>query len=89
MATLSIECLQRDRLAMSVAQAVSIANEAAVKEGTDPAQSIVSITEDTTPGGRIWRIQYGPRDYLGLRGGDLIVLVDERTGSVQQIVRGQ
>jgi myo-inositol-hexaphosphate 3-phosphohydrolase len=89
MATPSLESLQQDRLAMSVAQAVSVANEAALQYGTDPANSLVTITEDNAPGGRVWRIQYGPRDYIGRRGGDLIVLVEERTGSVQQVIRGQ
>jgi hypothetical protein len=39
--------------------------------------------------GLVWRIHDGPRDFVGRRGGDLIVLVDEHLGAVQRVVRGQ
>ena len=89
MATLSLETLQQDRLAMSVAQAVSVANDAALRHGTDPANSSVTITEHGSLAARIWRVHYGPRDYVGRRGGDLIVGVDEQAGTVQEVIRGQ
>ena len=74
---------------MSVARALALANEAALKQGTVPADSLVTITEETSSTGRLWRIHYGPRDFVGRRGGDLIVIVDERTGAVERIIRGQ
>ena len=86
---MSLTELQQDPLAMSVARALAVANETALKNGTDPAASLVTITEETSATGRLWRIHYGPRDYIGRRGGDLIVLVDERTEAVQRIIRGQ
>ena len=89
MPTVSLEEMQQDHLVMSVARALSLANEAALAQGTEPAASLVTITEETSSGGRLWRIHYGPRDYVNRRGGDLIVLVDERSGVVQRIIRGQ
>jgi hypothetical protein len=49
----------------------------------------VTITEELGTDGRQWRVHYGPRDYVGRRGGDLIVLVEERSGTVQRVIRGQ
>jgi hypothetical protein len=89
MSIVSLKELQEDHLVMSVARALALANEAALKQGTAPADSLVTITEETSTTGRLWRIHYGPRDYVGRRGGDLIVLVDEATEAVQRIIRGQ
>lgn len=89
MATVSFEELQQDRLAMSVARALNLANDAAVANGTEPADSLVSISEESSAAGRVWRVHYGPRDYVSRRGGDLIVLVDERGEAVQRVIRGQ
>lgn len=89
MATVSFEDIQQDRLVMSVARALTLANEAALAEGTEPDHSLVTITEEASPAGRLWRIHYGPRDYIGRRGGDLIVLVDEGSEGIQRIIRGQ
>ena len=55
----------------------------------DLYQSIVTVTEESSPPNRVWRIHYGPRDYVLRRGGDLTVFVDERDGKVQRLVRGQ
>jgi hypothetical protein len=74
---------------MSVARALSVANQAAVLQGTDLSASLVTITEEPVATGRNWRVHYGPKNYVGRRGGDLIVLVDDRTATVQRIVRGQ
>jgi hypothetical protein len=89
MPAITLEEMQQDHLVMSVARALALANEAALAHGTEPANSLVSITEETSPTGRLWRIHYGPRDYIGRRGGDLIVFVDERSEAVQRIIRGQ
>lgn len=76
-------------MALSVAQALAAANVAALERGRDPQDSLVTISEDQVEGGRLWRIHYGPRDYVARRGGDLIVLVEAETGTVRQILRGQ
>lgn len=89
MATATLEDMQQDRLVMSVARALAIANEAALVQGTDPAKSLVTITEESTATGPIWRITYGPRDYVNIRGGDLIVFVDEGSQTIQRVLRGQ
>ena len=89
MSTVSLEEMQQDRLVMAVACALSLANEAAVAQGTDPTKSLVTITEEPSSAGRIWRIHYGPRDYVGRRGGDLVVFVDEDRDAVQRVLRGQ
>jgi hypothetical protein len=89
MPTVSLEKMQQDRLVMSVARALALANETALAQGRNPTDSLVTIAEETTAAGRGWRINYGPRDYVARRGGDLIVIVDEHGGTVQRIIRGQ
>jgi hypothetical protein len=89
MATLTLEEMQHDDLVMAVARALARANEAALARGTDPESSLVTITEEPSPTGRLWRVHYGPRDYVGRRGGDLIVVIDEKAGEIQKIIRGQ
>ena len=89
MATPGLEEIQQDSLAMAVASALAVANETAKTKGVNLAESLVTITEQVSPGGRLWRIHYGPRDYLHRRGGDLLVLVDEATHMVQRVLKGQ
>lgn len=89
MASVSFEEIRQDRLVMSVARALTLANEAALSEGTDPAASLVTISEENSDSGGQWRIHYGPRDYVGRRGGDLIVIIDTQNEEVRQIIRGQ
>ena len=89
MAIATLEEMQQDHLIMSVARALALANEAAIAQNIDPANSLVTIAQEASSGGGVWRIQYGARDYVGRRGGDLIVIVDERSGAVQRIIRGQ
>jgi hypothetical protein len=84
--TALLESVQRDQMAISVAQALASANAAALERGRDPQNSLVTITSDQ---GDAWRIQYGPRDYVSRRGGDLIVIVDAANGVIRQILRGQ
>jgi hypothetical protein len=89
MSALTLEAMQQDKLVMSVARALALANEAALAQGIEPANSLVSISEDTSSPNRLWRIHYGRRDYVHRRGGDLIVFVDERGETIQRILRGQ
>ena len=89
MATATLDKVQRDPLAISVANALAVANEAAQTQGVDLEQSLVTITEESTPTGLIWRISYGPRDFVNRRGGDLIVLVDDGAQAIRRIMRGQ
>ncbi|HUY35617.1 MAG TPA: hypothetical protein VMV69_22930 [Pirellulales bacterium] len=89
MSIVSLEEIQQDHLVMSVARDLAVANAAALAQGTKPGESLVTITEEASSAGRIWRIHYGPRDYVGRRGGDLIVVVDASSGAVQRVIRGQ
>ena len=74
---------------VGIARALALANEAALAHGTEPAESLVTITEELSAAGRLWRIHDGPRDYVGRRGGDLSVFVDDRSEALQRVIRGQ
>lgn len=89
MPTMNAEALQRDPLALSVAHAMTLANETATQAGIDLATSLVTVSEEYAASARQWRIHYGPRDYINRRGGDLIVVVDDLSGKVREILRGQ
>jgi hypothetical protein len=88
MATVDFEDKNQDGLALSVGRALALANEAAVAHGMDPANAMVTITEEPSPE-RQWRIHYGPRSVVNRRGGDLIVLVDREGQAIQRIIRSQ
>ena len=89
MPTPTLEKMQKDSRAMSVAAALAIANETAAALGWDPVTSLVTISEEPDSLGSLWRIHYGPRDYINRRGGDLILLVNETAGEVSQVLKGQ
>ena len=84
---LSADVLQ-DELAVLVARIVAAANKHASKLGVNVRQSIVTISQ-MTEGEPRWRINYGPQDYLGRRGGDLIIEIDPSDASVRRVLRGQ
>lgn len=71
-----------------LARALATANKRAREAGVDVEQSLISISQ-TTDGTVGWRINYGSRDYLSRRGGDLIIDVDAQGGGVKQVLRGQ
>jgi hypothetical protein len=85
---LQTEMLQDD-LATSLARALAVANRRAYQAGIDILQSIITITQRFFRGDLLWQINYGPKDYVGRRGGDFIVEVDPSDGSIKQILRGQ
>ena len=89
MSTITMDRLQQDHLAMSAARALALANDALVAQGRQPAQCLVTMNEEASAAGRVWRIHYGPKDYVGRRGGDWIMVVDEASETVQRIIRGQ
>ncbi len=78
-----------DEVAVSLARAIAAANEKARAAGVDVAKSLISITQQASEEESTWRINYGPKDYVGRRGGDLVVDVDARDGTVKRVVRGQ
>jgi hypothetical protein len=85
----TLDEIRQDQLALAVAQALAVANGTVVAQGKDVSQLLVTVTEETPPPDRVWRIHYGPREYRNRRGGDLIVLVNERLGTVERVIRGQ
>ncbi|MCK4486646.1 MAG: hypothetical protein KAU38_07785 [Desulfobacterales bacterium] len=85
---LSAEVLQDD-LAVSLARAVAAANKRAREIGVDVLQSLISITEQIIDGCSVWRVNYGPKDYVNQRGGDVLIEVDMHDGTVKRVLRGQ
>jgi hypothetical protein len=85
--TLTADVLQDD-LAVSLARVLAAANKRARDAGVDVAQSVITISQNFEYGLR-WRVNYGPKDYVGRRGGDLIVEVEASDASVTQVLRGQ
>ncbi len=79
----------QDELAVSLARALTAANQKARELGVDVIQTIISITQLYFNGGSIWRINYGPRNYVNLRGGDLIVEVDADSATIKRVLKGQ
>ena len=82
------EVLQ-DTVAVSLAQAVAAANKRAREMGINVQESLITISQTAANGSQLWRINYGPRDYMGQRGGDLIVEVDPGDATVKRVFRGQ
>lgn len=89
MATTLTAKVLADELAVSLAQAVAVANERARLEGVEIKQTMVTISEQVIQGGLCWRVNYGPRDYVGRRGGDLIVEVGRDDAQVKRVLRSQ
>ncbi len=87
MATLSTEVLQDD-IAVSLARVMAAANKRARESGVDIIQSLITITQHFD-NGLLWRINYGPKDYVGKRGGDLIIEVGGEDLKIKQVLRGQ
>jgi hypothetical protein len=87
-ATLTAAVLQ-DELAISLAHVLAVANKRARESGIDLHQSLITITQCSFNGGSIWRINYGPKDYVGRRGGDFIVEVDPINASIKRVLYGQ
>lgn len=88
MATLTRDVLD-DEIAVSIACAIATANQRAREAGVDVSDSLITISQRDANGHSIWRVNYGPKDYIGKRGGDLIVEIDSTDGSFKQMLRGQ
>ncbi|OIN95497.1 MAG: hypothetical protein AUJ21_03020 [Anaerolineae bacterium CG1_02_58_13] len=87
MATLSTDVLQDD-IAVSLARVMTTANKRARELGVDILQSLITITQHFE-NGLLWRINYGPKDYIGKRGGDLMIEVGGEDMKIKQVLRGQ
>ncbi len=85
---LTAEELQDD-LAVSLARALHTANKRARELGIDAFASLVTITQRESEDKPLWRINYGARNYLSRRGGDLIIDVDQDSADIKRVLRGQ
>ena len=85
---LAADVLQDD-LAVSLARAIAAANKRAHELGINAVQSLITITQQSSNSDALWRINYGPKDYVGRRGGDLIIDVDPIDASIKNVLWGQ
>jgi hypothetical protein len=86
-ATLSADVLDDD-MAVSLARVLASANKRARELNIDVPQSLITITQ-LIDNGPCWRINYGPKNYVGRRGGDLIIEVDATDASIKRVLRGE
>ena len=87
-ATLTAEVYQDD-VAVTIANVLATANKRAIEMGVDVTESLLTITQRLQDGIMYWRINYGPKDYINTRGGDLIVDISANSGEVKQVLWGQ
>jgi hypothetical protein len=85
---LSSDVLQDD-VAVTAARAIAAANKRARELNVDVMQSIISLTQHAQDGSWVWRVNYGAKDYIGRRGGDLMVEVNPEDASIQRVLWGQ
>lgn len=85
---LSNETLQ-DEIAVSVAEILALANRRAKELGVDVRTSLITVSQHLAKGVWLWRVHYGARDFVGRRGGDLMIDVDPTNADIKQILRGQ
>lgn len=85
---LSKETLQ-DEIAVSAAKILASANRKAKELGVDVKESLITVSQHLTKGVWLWRVHYGTRDYVGRRGGDLVIDVDPANSDITQVLRGQ
>jgi len=78
-----------DDIAVSLARVMAAANKRARELGVDVVQSVITITQLPSNGSLFWRINYGPKDHVGRRGGDLVLEVDASDARVRRVQWGQ
>ena len=79
----------QDDVVVSLARAMAAANKRARELGIDVLQTLITITQRPLNGSTFWQINYGPKDYIGQRGGDLIIEIDSGDASIHQVLWGQ
>jgi hypothetical protein len=84
-----LDGILQDSLAVSLAQAMAAANKRAQEAGVDASQSRISVTQQHSKQGLVWRIYYGHQNPVGRRGGGLTVDVASEDATVRQVLRGQ
>lgn len=79
----------RDALAVSLARMMAAANQRARELGVDASQCLITIAQSSQTGETSWRVNYGAKDFVGRRGGDLVIDVNPADGSIAKVLRGQ
>ncbi len=79
----------QDEIAVSVARVLASANRKAKELGVDVKESMITVSQHLAKGVWLWRVHYGARDYVGRRGGDLMIDIDPANADIKQILRGQ
>jgi hypothetical protein len=87
-AVLNSDVLQDD-IALTIARVIALANQRAYELNIDVLQSIISLTQLQQNNIWIWRVNYGAKDYIGRRGGDLIIDVNPEDISIHRVLWGQ
>lgn len=85
--TLTADVLQDD-MAVNLARVMAAANKHARELGVDVVQSFITISQQLD-NGLGWRVNYGPREYINQRGGDLTIEINGEDLKVKQVLRGQ
>jgi len=86
-ATLTNEVLQDD-MAVALARVIAAANKHARELGVDVVQSIITISQQFD-NGLNWHVNYGPREYINQRGGDLMIEINGEDMKIKRVLRGQ
>jgi len=87
-APLTAEVLQDD-IAISIARVLATANRKARESGGDLLNCLISIAQLAIDGRTVWRVNYDPKDFIGRRGGDLIVEINADDETISRVLRGQ
>jgi hypothetical protein len=89
MATVLTEDVLQDDIAVSLARVIAAANKRAGELGVDVLASIITVSQLPVNNDFLWRVNYGPKNYVGQRGGDLILDVDPEKAHIQRELWGQ
>ena len=76
-------------MSLSLARVLATANLRALELGVDKSQSLITIAQTVINSDLFWRVNYGPKDFINQRGGDLIIDVDPFNGNIRRVLRGQ
>lgn len=86
--TILIADVLQDDLAISLARVLAAANKRVRELGVNVAESIITVAQQFDDG-MYWRVNYGAKDYINQRGGDIIVDVDAHDANVRRVLYGQ
>ena len=79
----------QDAHCCSVAEVLASANRKAKELGIDVPTSLITVSQHLANGVWLWRVHYGARDYIGRRGGDLMIDLDGVNADIKQVLHGQ